>query len=96
MLVSMSNPYWWVWWASIGFAFMYQYGVSFRNPPLLIAFFVGHQIGDLAPYWLVSILVSLGRRRLNTRVYHVVLVVCGAVILGFGGYLAVSTYLRGV
>ncbi len=94
-LVSMSNPYWWVWWASIGFAFIYQYDVSFRNWPRLIAFFVGHQAGDLTPYWLVSILVSLGKRRINTRVYHVILAVCGAVMVVFGGYLAVSTYLRG-
>jgi len=94
-LVSMSNPYWWVWWASIGFAFMYRYDVSFRNWPALVAFFVGHQLGDLTPYWLVSILVSLGKRRINTRAYHAILVVCGAVMIAFGAYLAVSTYLGG-
>jgi len=37
-MVSMANPYWWVWWATIGFAFMVQFGISFREWPRLLAF----------------------------------------------------------
>jgi len=35
IMVSMSNPYWWVWWATIGFAFMIQFNISFKNWPKL-------------------------------------------------------------
>jgi threonine/homoserine/homoserine lactone efflux protein len=93
ILVSMSNPYWWVWWASIGLAFMLQYDITFRNWPLLLAFFAGHEAGDLLWYWLVSLIVSIGRRGITDRVYRIVLLACAAVMAGFGLYLGVSPYL---
>ena len=92
VLISMSNPYWWIWWATIGLAFMSRYGVSFRNWPVLLAFLAGHEAGDLAWYSVVSVLVFLGRRRLNTRIYHVVLACCGVIMMGFGLYLGVSPF----
>ena len=94
ILISMTNPYWWVWWATIGLAFMAQYEISFQSWPLLVAFLVGHEMGDLVWYWLISVVVHLGRRRLTERIYHVTLVVCGAVMSGFGLYLGISPYFR--
>jgi threonine/homoserine/homoserine lactone efflux protein len=91
VLVSMSNPYWWVWWATIGFAFMLQYRASLQNWPALLAFFVGHEAGDLAWYLTVSVLVSLGRRRITGRVYQMVLGVCAVTVVGFGLYLGTSS-----
>lgn len=93
-LISMTNPYWWVWWVSVGFAFMIQYRISFRSWPLLLAFFLGHEVGDLAWYLAVSILVHWGKRRLSSRFYLAVLLVCGIFIIGFGIYLLVSIHLR--
>ncbi len=93
VLVSMSNPYWWVWWASVGFAFMAQYDISFARWPLLIAFFAGHEAGDLLWYFTVSVLVSMGRSRLTGRVYQAVLAACALVIVGFGVFLGVSSFL---
>lgn len=94
VLVSMCNPYWWVWWATIGAAFMLEYDISFRTWPLLLAFLAGHEAGDLAWYWLVSAVVSLGRRGITDRIYRVVLLTCAALMAGFGLYLGVSPYLR--
>jgi threonine/homoserine/homoserine lactone efflux protein len=93
VLISMSNPYWWIWWASIGLAFMVQYDISFRNPVGLIAFMAGHEAGDLAVYWLVSIIVALGRRKISGRAYTIVLFVCALVMTGFGLYLGISPHL---
>ena len=28
IVISMSNPYWWIWWATIGFAFMHRYDMG--------------------------------------------------------------------
>ena len=94
VLVTMSNPYWWVWWATIGLAFMTQYGIGFRTWPLIVLFFLGHELGDLAWYWVVSGLVSLGGRRLSDGLYRGVLVGCAVVMVGFGVYLGLSPYLR--
>jgi threonine/homoserine/homoserine lactone efflux protein len=93
VLVSMSNPYWWVWWATIGLAFMAQYDITFRTWPLLLAFFAGHEAGDLAWYWLVSVIVSLGRRGITDRIYRIVLLACAVVMAGFGIFLGVSPFL---
>jgi threonine/homoserine/homoserine lactone efflux protein len=92
-LVSMSNPYWWIWWATIGFAFMIRYQISFTNLPALFAFLIGHEAGDLAWYLAVSTLVYLGRNRFNMRVYNAVLFICGCVMVGFGLYLGLSLLL---
>lgn len=93
VLVSMSNPYWWIWWATVGFAFMVQYEITAANWPALLAFLAGHEAGDLAWYLTVSILVSLGRSRLTGRLYTAVLAACALVIVGFGLFLGISSFL---
>ncbi len=93
MLVSMSNPYWWIWWATVGFAFLLQYDVSLRTPLPLAAFFLGHEAGDLVWYFAVSAGVHFGKRWLTQRLYRVLLGVCGAAIIGFGLFLGISSVL---
>jgi threonine/homoserine/homoserine lactone efflux protein len=92
-LVSMGNPYWWVWWATIGAAFLVRFDISLRTWPALIAFFVGHELGDLAWYVSVSTALSLGRKRISARVMSVMLGLCGAGIIGFGLYLGISPFV---
>ena len=92
IVVSMSNPYWWVWWGSIGLAFMAQYEISFKNWPGLLAFMTGHEAGDLAVYWLVSFLVSLGRNKLKEKTYRIILFVCALIMVGFGLYLGIKPH----
>jgi len=92
-LVSMSNPYWWVWWATIGFAFMMEFNVSFDNLSGFFAFFIGHEAGDLAWYAFVSTLSYWGIRRLNRRFYYLTLACCAVFMAGFGIYLGLSPFL---
>lgn len=94
IVVSMSNPYWWVWWATVGFAFMARYQISLQNWALLLAFFLGHEAGDLAWYLTVSTTVYLGRNYINTRIYGIVLFACGIFVALFGLYLGVSPFLE--
>jgi threonine/homoserine/homoserine lactone efflux protein len=94
ILISMANPYWWVWWATIGFAFMVQFDVTFNNWPALLAFFLGHEAGDLIWYVIVSTLAFFGLRRLNRKVYYGILSLCGLFMIGFGVYLGVSPFFK--
>jgi len=89
MVVSMSNPYWWVWWATIGFAFMVQFEVSLNQWPKLLAFFLGHEAGDMIWYVIVSFLSFFGIRHLNKKAYRGILIFCGCFMTGFGIYLAI-------
>jgi threonine/homoserine/homoserine lactone efflux protein len=91
-LVSMSNPFWWIWWATLGFFFMRQYDVTLQNPPLLLAFFLGHEAGDLGWYTLVSVMTHIGKRWISRTVYHVILIVIAAALVGFAAFLVYSTY----
>ncbi len=93
-LISMANPYWWVWWATIGFAFMTEFQISLDNVPALTAFFVGHEAGDLAWYLLVSTLSFWGVRRLNKKTYYGLLAGCAVFMIGFGIYLGISPFFR--
>jgi hypothetical protein len=93
IVVSMSNPYLWVWWATIGFAFMIQFNVSFKEWSRLLAFFVGHEAGDLAWYLFVSILSFFGLRYFNKKVYCGILVCCGIFMILFGLYMGISPFL---
>jgi len=95
VLVSMANPYWWVWWATIGFAFLVQFHISFESWQRLLAFFLGHEAGDLLWYVLVSCLSFFGLQHLNRRAYYGILAVCAAFMILFGVYLGVSPFLRG-
>ena len=95
VIVSMSNPYWWVWWALVGFAFMLKYNISFTNIPGLLAFFLGHEMGDLIWYFFVSVLVSIGKRAINKKIYYAILLLCGLFMIGFGLYLGISPFIPG-
>ena len=83
MAASISNPYWIIWWATVGAAYVATsagYGVA--GPA---TFFVGHIAADLAWYSLVSFAIATGTRFFNDRVYRGILYVCGFLFL-FGAY----------
>ncbi|MFZ5649882.1 MAG: LysE family transporter [Bacillota bacterium] len=83
-LVSFSNPYWSMWWATVGLLYITQ---ALQGGALAVAsFYSGHILADLAWYSLVAAAVTGGRRFITQRLYRSVLVVCGLFIIGLGGY----------
>ncbi|MFO8020147.1 MAG: LysE family transporter [Promethearchaeia archaeon] len=94
IVTSLSNPYWIIWWGVIGISFMINFGlVDFSNPLGLVAFYVGHELGDLLWYFPLSIFVYLGGKSLNPKIYKIILIGCGLFMIGFGIYLAVNIVL---
>jgi threonine/homoserine/homoserine lactone efflux protein len=92
-LVSMGNPYWWVWWVTIGSAFLLRFDITFVRWQALVAFFLGHEAGDLGWYSLVSAVLHLGRRGIPRGLATAILGICGVAIIGFGAYLGISPFL---
>ena len=92
-LVSMGNPYWWIWWVTIGSAFLVRYEISLARWQALLAFFIGHEIGDLGWFSAVSISLHLGRRSIPRGVTTGIFAACGVAIIGFGAYLGISAFL---
>ena len=87
-IVSLSNPYWTLWWATIGITLALR-GLEF-GPVGVLAFFVGHELADLAWYSVVILAVSAGRHLLSDRVYQLIMGVLGAFLLYLGGSFILS------
>ncbi len=84
ILTSLSNPYWVMWWATIGLGYI---AVSMRFGFLgLLSFYAGHILSDLAWYSSISVALAMGHRLLTDRVYRGMVAVCACFLLGFGFY----------
>ncbi|MBF0449974.1 MAG: LysE family transporter [Candidatus Magnetomorum sp.] len=92
ILLSIANPYWSIWWASIGLGYIFQamtYGVKG-----VIFFFVGHILADFVWYAFVSVGVSKGRSFLSDRLYRYLIAGCALFLLLFAGYFLYSAFGR--
>jgi len=84
IFVSLANPYWILWWASVGLGYI---TMAIESGTVGVAsFFTGHISSDLAWYIMIGAVVSGGRRLFNETVYRGVLLVCGVFLFGMGGY----------
>lgn len=84
ILISVSNPYWTLWWATVGLGYI---TLSLQKGTLgLASFFTGHILADLVWYSLVAAAVAGGRKFLSDRVYGGVIAACGIFLIGLGGY----------
>ena len=88
ILVSVSNPYWVIWWASVGTKLTADsLDAGFAGPG---AVFAGHIVSDLAWLTLMAWLVHAGRRWFSNRAYRGLLAVCGVFLVGLGAYFVGS------
>ncbi len=84
IFLSLSNPYWSLWWATVGLEFINR---SMKlGLPGLSSFFGGHIMADLIWYSLIAGAVAGGRRFLTQNLYKGILVVSGLFLIGLGGY----------
>ncbi len=93
--VSVGNPYWLLWWATVGAGFVassLQWGAVG-----LATFYGGHIVSDLAWLSLVAAVIVTGRRLLSDKVYRGLILVCGAFLVALGLYFFLSgvSFLRG-
>jgi len=91
ILASLSNPYWVIWWATIGLGYLVS---SLRFGIAGVAlFFLGHISADLAWYSIISYAVAKGRKVMGDKGYRRVLLLCGVFLICFGGWF-ISTALK--
>ncbi len=79
---TLSNPYWFGWWGSIGATLLVA--SSSVGSKGVIAFVTGHISSDLVWYSLVSYFVSLGLSYSKGTWYRITFGVCGAFLLVVG------------
>lgn len=86
--VSLANPFWHLWWATVGLSYI---TMAMKSGIIgLASFCSGHIMADLAWYSLVALVVTGGRKFINQRVYNCILTACGIFLLGLGFYFIYS------
>ncbi len=80
--VSLSNPYWSLWWATIGVKLAID-GLAI-GPVGVAAFFIGHQSADVTWYGFVIAATSRGRALLTPRLYRSIISACALFLLYLG------------
>lgn len=84
ILVSVSNPFWSVWWATIGLTYL---TMALKSGPIgITSFFSGHIMADLLWYSLIAAAIAGGRRFLKQQMYQAIIVLCGLFLIALGGY----------
>jgi threonine/homoserine/homoserine lactone efflux protein len=81
---NISNPYWILWWATVGVALI---TAAMKKGVLGIGvFFTGHILADLIWYSLIAFSLSAGRRWLTGKHYQTLLLGCGITMLCLAAY----------
>ena len=84
VVLSIVNPYWIIWWATIGFGYViysWQFGMAG-----IAFFFTGHILEDFAWYSAVSAAVGKGRHIFTDRLYRGTIATCAVVLILFAIY----------
>lgn len=86
--VSVSNPYWVAWWATIGSAYIVE---SLELGAAGVAsFYSAHVLTDIAWLSLVAFALATGRRVMSAGAYRIVLGVSGLALLALGAWFLSS------
>lgn len=87
-LTSVGNPYFWIWWLTVGSALLI--GAMEGGIVAMLAFMAGHWGADLSWYTLIAAGIHKGRFLVKDRGYRIVLGACGVFLVGFGAYYLAS------
>lgn len=79
---SVSNPYWSIWWVTIGLGYLVS-SLKFGILGVFL-FFIGHIVADFAWYSLISLTVSKGKKMIGDKGYRFLLYSCGIFLVFFG------------
>jgi threonine/homoserine/homoserine lactone efflux protein len=94
IITSLSNPYFFLWWFTVGAAFVFE-GLRLAGLVGLAAFLIGHWASDFSWYGFISICTERGAAIAGDRAYRIVLISCGVFlsILGlafvYSGFISI-------
>jgi len=92
ILMSLANPYWIIWWATIGLGYvMHSQKLGFVG---IVFFFVGHILGDLVWYAAISFAVGKGRKFFGNKTYRILVGTCAVFLALFAVWLIYDGSVR--
>lgn len=87
-LLSLANPYWIIWWVSIGVGYI-LHSLHFGKWGVFY-FFSGHIMADLLWYSIISVALWKGKSLLNDRIYRFLTGTCAIFLVIFACLFAYS------
>ena len=86
--VSISNPYFIIWWASTGMESIRQaYAMGLIG---VVFFYFGHILSDFVWYGIVSAAFASGKKLISDTLYRWLIILLGLFISGFSIYFIIS------
>lgn len=92
ILISLSNPYWTLWWATIGLALIT--GAKKAGGVGVGVFYIGHILGDFVWYGAIALMLTAGRRFMSDQLYRFIISICGAFVLFLGANFISSSIIE--
>lgn len=89
ILTSVANPFFFIWWATIGWAFIFK-GLELAGFFGVLAFIVGHWTSDLGWFSLVSFFTSRGSRVMTEKHYKIMMNASGVFLMILGVYFLLN------
>ena len=89
-LFSITNPFWSLWWVTVGATFLAEsqsLGLAVLG---ITAFYLGHILSDYSWFSLVSLAVASGRRLMKDAIYKGIVLFCGFFLWGTGCFFIVT------
>jgi len=95
MLLSVTNPYWIIWWATIGLSFMIH--AQKAGAWGVIVFYLGHETADVVWFSFLSAAVGKGRHLMSDRMYRIIIGSAAVILCGFAvffGWTGMEKFLK--
>lgn len=92
VVVSISNPYWFIWWVTIGAAFLSR--INKFGVIGIIIFFIGHILADYVWYQIVSLAAHYGVKITGKKALKIVTLICGVFLIALGLYFGYDGFTR--
>ncbi|MHA1301454.1 MAG: LysE family transporter [Candidatus Helarchaeota archaeon] len=104
IILSISNPFWILWWgtsgftymfylfeqvSSIGLEFLFNLGLISIDFTWIATYFLGHILSDFIWYTFISSSIYAGKQAISDKNYHIILVCCAI----FFSYLGIKFIL---
>ncbi len=81
ILMSLSNPFWFIWWVTIGINYI-TFSIKYKILGILL-FFIGHILADFLWYSLISFSIHKSRKFINITLYKIIIVICASALIIF-------------